>query len=197
MAFIRNTTECAMARQAEEVVVPFRCRDHMGSVDSPGAFGVLVAIIGLIIAYDAGAELEHQVIVGLGGAVEVELPGRRTHGGGNLFLEVLVVENWLEMELGVSTLGADGGVEVPMVLLVKKPFHLHRRVELMVGLGPALVAYSGTPKDGAFFGFDVVADFMFWPSHSVGFWVEPSYDLVLRSGVAHSLGWTGGVLFGW
>jgi predicted phosphodiesterase len=33
-------------------------------------------------------------------------------------------------------------------------------------------------------------------THHVGLWIEPEYDFILRDGVSHGLGSTGGVLFG-
>ena len=114
-----------------------------------------------------------------------------------MFVEWEAIDNWLELELGVAALAAEGGVEVPMDLLIKKPFRLARRVELMVGLGPELVLYRRTPKDGEFFALEVAADFMFWPSRHVGLWIEPSYELTVRNGLEHSIASTGGVIFGW
>lgn len=43
----------------------------------------------------------------------------------------------------------------------------------------------------------VVADLMVWPWERVGFWLEPSYDITFRTRVSHSVGCTGGLLFGW
>ena len=119
------------------------------------------------------------------------------HGGGSLFVEWEAVQSWFELELGLAALAAEGGVEVPIDLLFKKPFRLSRRVELMVGLGPGLVIYRRTPNDGEFFALEVAADFMFWLAPRVGFWVEPSYELTVRNGVEHSLSSTGGIIFGW
>jgi hypothetical protein len=94
-------------------------------------------------------------------------------------------------------LAAEGGVEMPIDLLVKKPFRLTRGVELMVGLGPEVVRASGTGKDGTFGGIEFALDFMFWPSQHIGLWAEPSYDVVFRNGASHGAGSTGGVIFGW
>jgi len=46
------------------------------------------------------------------------------------------IENWLEFEVGASILATSGGVEVPVDLLVKKPFRLARCAEFMIGVGP-------------------------------------------------------------
>ena len=140
---------------------------------------------------------EHTIIVGVGGAAEVELGPGSLHPGASAFVEYEAVERWLELELGVQVLAADGGREAAVDLLFKKPFSLGRRWELMIGVGPEVVSAVGGNRDGTFFGGEVAFDFMFWPSRRVGFWGEPTYELVAREGASHSLGWTGGVIIGW
>jgi hypothetical protein len=168
-------------------------------------FRCTAAVTVLLIAVEAQADqrgakieaFEHLVIVGVGGAMEVDLSGGSVHGGGNLFIEVEAIDNWLELEVGVSALAAEGGLELSTDVLFKKPFRLSPRVELMVGLGPEVVGYRGTQKDGAFFGVEFAVDLMFWPSRHLGLWIEPSYELVFRNGREHSVASTGGVIFGW
>src|SRR5260370_13266518 len=63
-------------------------------------------------------EIEHTIIVGVGGATELELHGGLLHPGANLMLEWDAVENWLELEVEASVLSADGGIEVPVGVLV-------------------------------------------------------------------------------
>src|SRR5579871_3626618 len=46
--------------------------------------------------------VEHSIVVGGGGAVEVELPKGKAQTGTNVFVEYHAIENWLELELGVS-----------------------------------------------------------------------------------------------
>ena len=67
----------------------------------------------------------------------------------------------------------------------------------MIGIGPQIVRISGTDKNGTFIGGELVLDFMFWPMRHVGLWLEPAYALVFRNEVSHSIGTTGGVIFGW
>ena len=127
----------------------------------------------------------------------MELAEGAFHSGANAFLEYEAIESWLELELEISLLAAEGGREVPIDLLVKKPFRLSRDIELMIGIGPEIVRVWGTEKNGTFVGGELVFDFMFWPSRHVGLWIEPTYSLIFRSGVSHSVGTTGGVIFGW
>lgn len=142
---------------------------------------------------------EHRFVVGAGGAAEVELPGGALHPGASVMAEWDAIEDWLELEIGASALAAPGGFEMPVELLVKKPFRLGRWAEVMAGAGPELV-YVATPGNGRFYpGVELAVDFMFWPwSAPMGLWVEPSYDAVFRDGgVSHGVGATGGLLCGW
>ncbi len=160
----------------------------------------LLLFVSLLIASGAGAvegEYEHAIVFGVGGAMEGELSEGRVHGGTNVFVEWKAIAPWLELELGVSVLPEDPGREMPIDLLLKRSIQLTRRLEVMPGLGPELIWVSGTKNDGVFGGVEVVADFMYWPSRHVGFWVEPSYDMVFHDGVAHGLGSTGGLILGW
>jgi hypothetical protein len=163
---------------------------------------LLVAVLITSIARGASAdeadeEKGRTLIVGVGGAGELEPREGSFHPGASVFLEYEAIENWLELELGASLLAAEHGVEVPIDLLLKKPFRLSRGVEFMAGLGPEIVHVTGTDRDGTFGGIEFALDFMFWPSQRVGLWVEPSYDVVFRGGVSHGIGSTGGVMVGW
>ncbi len=142
--------------------------------------------------------IEHTLIVGFGGAAELELRDRSVHPGANVMVEWDAIENWLEVEVGASVLSADGGVEVPLDLLVKKPFRLARYAEFMIAVGPEMVPVLNTMTKATYFGGEIALDFMFWPwGRRVGLWVEPEYDFISRDGVSHGLGSTGGVLLGW
>ena len=141
--------------------------------------------------------IEHVVVVGIGGATELEPGGGSVRPGASVQVEWEAVEDWLELEVGASILTANGGVAVPVDLLVKKPFRLARRIELMIGLGPEVVQVTGT-NEATYFGGEVALDLMFWPwERHVGLWIAPEYDLLLHDGASSGLGATGGVLFGW
>ena len=141
--------------------------------------------------------IEHTLIVGVGGAAEVELSDGSVHSGVNVMVEWDAIEDWLEFEVDASILSADRGSEMPFSLTMKKPFHLARWAEVMVGAGPEVVYVSNPMTKGTFFGGTVVLDFMFWPSQRLGFWIEPSYEIIARNGLSHGIGSTGGLLIGW
>jgi hypothetical protein len=112
-------------------------------------------------------------------------------------IEWEALENWLELEVGASVLSGDGGVEIPVDLLFKKPFRLSQSAEMMVGVGPEVVGVTGQAA-GTFFGAEAALDFMFWPwGRRWGLWVAPEYDLVFKDTPSSSVGATGGVLLGW
>jgi hypothetical protein len=141
-------------------------------------------------------EIEHTIVVGVGGATEIELGDGTTSGGGSAFVEWNAIPDWLSLEAGASVLAAEGGVEMPIELLFKKPFRLARGVEFLPGIGPEIVVVATPETKAAYFGGAAALDFMFWPSRKVGLWIEPGYDFVFRDGVTHGLGGTGGLIMG-
>ena len=149
---------------------------------------------------EAVATPEHTLVVGVGGASELDLGDGSAHGGANVMVEWDAIAEWLELEVGASVLAIPGGVEVPVDLLVKKPFTLAPWAEVMIGVGPEVVRVTspGSLGGGTYFGGEAALDFMFWPwGPRVGLWVEPEYDLVAHDGAMSGIGSTGGVLFGW
>lgn len=141
--------------------------------------------------------IENTFVVGIGGAAEVELADGSFHPGVNLMFEWGAIENWLEIELGVSVLAAEGGVEVPVDLLFKKPFRLSPRAELFVGLGPQIVHVANPTTKATYFGAEFALDFFYWQSQRFGLWVEPSFGVVFRDNVSTSIGVTAGLIVGW
>ena len=61
--------------------------------------------------------LDHTIIVGIGGAMELELGDGSLLAGGNVMVEWDAVEDWLEFEVGASVLPAPSGAEVPIDLM--------------------------------------------------------------------------------
>jgi hypothetical protein len=142
--------------------------------------------------------VEHTIVVGAGGDVDVDLGDGSVHGGGNAFVEWNAVPGWLELELGASVIPADKGVEVPVGLLAKKPFRLTSWSEVLVGIGPELLTVSTLDAKGTYFGAVGALDFMFWPfGERVGLWAAPEYSVVFHDGAQSAVGATGGVLLGW
>jgi|SRR5579863_784360 len=124
------------------------------------------------------AEEEPAAIVELGGAASRDLKGGGSSFGPDVAVEVTPIENWLELEAGVTPLFSRHATEWDTDLLFKKPWTLSEKMEFMIGVGPEWIH---TRADGAStnaLGGEGVLDFMFWPSakHRFGWYVEPGYD---------------------
>ena len=110
--------------------------------------------------------------------------------------EVTPIEHWLELEVGVSALRADGETEVPFDVLFKKPWQISPKFEFMIGVGPELVHVAGTTPQ-TYWGLSSVLDFMFWPKRNVGWYLEPGYEVTFHDGTAHhGLAVAAGLLIG-
>jgi hypothetical protein len=139
---------------------------------------------------------EPAAVVELGGASSWDLKGRGSSFGADVAVEVTPIENWLELEAGVTPLFARHSTEWDTDLLFKKPWTLSKKVEFMAGVGPEWVhtrQYGVTVNS---FAAEAVLDFMFWPSakHRFGWYLEPGYDYGFGRGHERSLGITGGLL---
>jgi hypothetical protein len=141
-------------------------------------------------------EKEAAAIVEIGGA-----PSWTLHGGGWSFgptvaVEVTPIENWLELEAGVTRLFSPHSAEWDTDLLFKKPWTLSRKVEFMVGVGPEWIHTNEYRMPKNAIGAEAALDFMFWPwkKHKFGWYVEPAYDYSFGGGHEQSVGIAAGLL---
>jgi hypothetical protein len=128
-------------------------------------------------------------------------PGWSITGGGFSFsptvaVEVTPIENWLELETGVTPIFKRHSTEWDTDLLFKKPWTLSRKVEFMFGVGPEWI---NTRKFGITtnsIGAEAALDFMFWPGmkRRFGWYLEPAYDYDFGRGHEQSIGISGGLL---
>jgi hypothetical protein len=130
---------------------------------------VLIACLFLLwsdkaFAQTADTAPEPVAIVELGAATARSLKDPGSSFGPDVAVEVTPIENWLELEAGVTPLFARRSTEWDVDLPFKKPWTLSKKAEFMVGIGPA---WDHTRRNGmsthAFAG-EAVLDFMFWPS---------------------------------
>ena len=116
--------------------------------------------------------------------------------GATFAFEITPIENWLELEFGVSAVRADGVTEVPVDVLFKKPWQFSPQFEFMIGVGPELIHATG-PNPQTYWGVSSVLDFMFWPKKNIGWYLEPGYEVTFHDGSAHhGLAVAGGLLIG-
>lgn len=116
----------------------------------------------------------------------------------NLAAECTPVENWLELEAGVSPFFTRNSTEWDTDFLFKKPWDISNKTEFMLGVGPqwSHLRQSGRTRDS--FSAELAGDFMFWPTgkHRFGWFLEPAYDYSFDGGHMQSIGMSAGLLIG-
>jgi len=137
-------------------------------------------------------------IVELGAATSWNLSGGAATFAPSLAAEVTPIENWLELEAGVSPFYTRKSTEWDIDLLFKKPWTISRKVEFMVGVGPQWVHLKQNGKATNSISGEIAGDFMFWPTgkHRFGWFLEPAYDYSFAGGHQQSIGISGGLLIG-
>ena len=130
------------------------------------------------------ANHDHSLVLEFGAAVDWEPAEGSVQKGGTFALEVTPIENRLEVECGLTAFAANGGLELPLDVLFKKPWRVSPQFEFMIGAGPELVQAFG-PNHATFWGGDAVLDFMVWPRPDIGWYVEPGYEITFRAGTPH------------
>src|ERR1039457_125417 len=84
--------------------------------------------------------------------VESERAGERnirdgcSNFGATLVVEATPIEEWLELEFGVTALVTSGHPELSSDLIFKKPFRLSPTSEFMIGLGPTVARALSGPE---------------------------------------------------
>jgi hypothetical protein len=147
-------------------------------------------------AFAQSNEKEPAAVVELGGAADRSVTGGGSSFGPTVAVEVTPIENWLELELGVTPLFTRHSTEWDTDLLFKKPWRLSKKAEFMAGVGPEWVhiTKNGTTLNSV--SGEGVLDFMFWPfkKHRFGWYLEPGYEYNFGRGHEQSLGVSGGLL---
>jgi hypothetical protein len=148
------------------------------------------------LSFGQTKEEEPAAVLELGGAAEQSLNGSGSNFGPTIAVEITPIEDWLELEGGVTSFFSRGNAEWDTDLLFKKPWTLSDKVEFMFGLGPEWVHTTGHGSTSNSVSGEVVLDFMFWPSskHRFGWYLEPSYSYDFGRGHEQSLGMSAGLL---
>jgi hypothetical protein len=139
---------------------------------------------------------EPAAILELGGSASQSLTGDGASFGPTVAVEVTPIENWLELEAGITPLFARHSTEWDIDLLFKKPWTISKKAEFMAGIGPEWVHATKYGITTNSFSGEAVVDFMFWPSakHRFGWYVEPGYEYNFGRGHEQSFGISGGLL---
>ena len=162
---------------------------------------LVLGVFGLIPNYvfgDDDPDVDHPIVLELGPAFERDIKAKSTDYGGSGAIETTPIEHWLEIEYGFTLLNTGGRTAIEADILFKKPFQLSQMAELMVGLGPTFARKISGDERSTSHGIEFVLDFMFWPTKSVGWYLEPSYGIGL--GGAHgerTIGGSAGILYRW
>jgi len=127
-------------------------------------------------------DADHALVLEIGTAGEWPLDGSRPNFGGTIAAEITPIENWLELEFGLTMLGTAGHTEVSGDILFKKPFQLSPTVEFMIGAGPSLSRTLNGPERGTAVSAEFALDFMFWPTKNLGWYIEPTWSINPRNG---------------
>jgi uncharacterized protein YraI len=132
--------------------------------------------------HEEGGFPERSFILEIGTAGEWPLTGERPNFGGTIAGEVEPIENWLELELGLTSLATAGRTELSGDLLFKKPFRLSPTAEFMVGLGPSYSRTINGLEQGDSWSVEFALDWMFWPTKNLGWFIEPTWSVNPRNG---------------
>ena len=135
-------------------------------------------------------------ILEIGAATSWNVTGGAATFAPSFAAEVTPIENWLEIEAGVSPFFTRNATEWDTDLLFKKPWTISRKAEFMLGVGPQWVYLRQNGKTTNSVAGEVAADFMFWPArrHRFGWFLEPAYDYSFGRGHQQSIGMSGGLL---
>jgi hypothetical protein len=142
------------------------------------------------------ADKDPVAIVEVGAAPTWSLTSGGFSLGPTVAVEVTPIENWLELEMGVTPTFAHHSTEWDTDLLFKKPWTLSKKVEFMAGLGPEWIHVRKNRMTTNSVAAEAVLDFMFWPSakRRFGWYLEPGYEHGFGAGHERSFGISGGLL---
>ncbi|HEY0784818.1 MAG TPA: hypothetical protein VGD62_03045 [Acidobacteriaceae bacterium] len=160
-------------------------------------FWCSVTLFGQATTADKDQDKDAAAILEIAGATSSSFTGGGSSFGPSLAVEVTPIENWLELEMGVTPFSRrHHPTEWDTDLLFKKPWDLSRKYEFMAGAGPEWV-YSREPgARGNSIAAQAALDLMYWPGSKrrFGAFLEPSYDYNFMRGHEESFGVTGGLL---
>ncbi|HVM88032.1 MAG TPA: hypothetical protein VMT76_07570 [Puia sp.] len=159
------------------------------------SFFVTINTNGQHVLVDSTGKKESFAIAELGGEASFNFKERGLNVSPTLAVEVTPIENWLELELGITPNFESREWDID--ILFKKPWDFSQKVEFMFGAG--LVLEHSTNNKNMItnsLGGEIALDFMFWPfeKKKFGWYLEPAYDYSFGKGHEQSIGMSGGLL---
>jgi hypothetical protein len=147
---------------------------------------------------DGLVAIDPVVILEVGASTNWNFKGGAATFAPNLAAECTPIENWLEVEAGVSPFYTRKSTEWDTDFLFKKPWTLSKKAEFMLGVGPQWAHLRQNGKTTNSFSAELAGDFMFWPTgkHRFGWYLEPAYDYSFAGGHTQSIGMSAGLLIG-
>lgn len=141
-------------------------------------------------------EKDPLAILEIGAATSWTVSGGAATFAPNFAVETTPIENWLEIEAGVSPFFTRNSTEWDVDLLIKKPWTLSRKAEFMLGVGPEWVRLRQNGTTSNSISGELAGDFMFWPArkHRFGWFLEPAYDYNFGRRHQQSVGMSAGLL---
>ncbi len=145
---------------------------------------------------DSVKEKEAVAIAEFGAAPSWNLKGGKMSLSPGIAVEATPIEDWLELEAGITPTFTNHSTEWDVDLLFKKPWTLSKTVEFMFGVGPVLIHLKDNDVITNSVGGEIAGDFMFWPfaKRRFGFYLEPAYEYSFGQGHEQSVGISGGLL---
>jgi hypothetical protein len=130
----------------------------------------ILAAAGLCLALVFGAagavaqdDREHALVLKMGAAGEWA-SHERANFGGTFAVEKALIENWLEIEAGLTSLSTTGRTELSGDIIFKKPFRISPTFEFMIGVGPSISRTLNGEDQSTIVSAAFTLDFMFWPT---------------------------------
>jgi len=157
---------------------------------------ITALLLGSPVCFSQSSEKESAAVIEIGPAASRSLTNGQSAFGPTVAVEITPIENWLELEAGVTPLFRSHSTEWSVDLLFKKPWTVSDRMEFMLGVGPEWIHTNANGIKTNSVGAEIAPDFMFWSSrrHRFGWYLEPSYEYKFGPGHEQSLGINGGLL---
>ena len=132
----------------------------------------------------------------IGGASSTDVKSGKSSFGYSLSAEATPIENWLEVELGVSSTYAAHYKETDIDFLLKKPWAFSPVLEFMLGVGPQWAHANQYGITANSWSGQMALDFMYWPfsKHKFGFYAEPAYVYGFNAAHEQSVEMSAGLL---